>query len=365
MKTMKPFQAVHPNTSAEIKVLYQLHNIRGNELCRRFPNLSRSNVYKHARKPLGTVFKDKRKEGKGRPRKITEGLSRRIIREVNTLTSLGECWTSKDVQANVGALNSMSNRTLRRELNHSGIKYLHLRKKGVLLPGDLKKRLRFALKCRRVLIPVFWKRGISMYLDGVGFEWKSNPCKSVPGTRTMGWRRKTQGLDIHQTAKGKKEGKRNAYFYVGISYNKGVVMCKAYSGRMDSEKYTRVIVPAIIQGLQESINPISNRLLQDNCSIMNSQLVVETLEESGVLRFKIPARSPDINCIENVFHAMRKAIQRDAVTRNIQKESFRQFQARCQRIIRDFDASYINKVIESMPKRINLVIKRKGQRIRY
>ena len=362
---MKPRHKVHPNTSAEIKILYQLHNIRGNALIQRFPNISRANIYKHARKPIGTVFKDGRKENQGRPRKVSEGLSRRIIREVNTLTSLGECWTSKDVQSNVGASMSMSNRTVRRELNRNGIKYLHLRKKGVLFPSDLRKRVRFARKCRRLLLPVFWKRGISMYIDGVGFEWKSNPCKSVPGTRTMGWRRTTQGLDVHQTAKGKKEGKKNAYFYVGISYNKGVVMCKSYAGRMDSEKYDRVIVPAIQRGMQQSINPIAKRLVQDNCSIMNSRLVVSSLDEAGILRFKIPARSPDINCIENVFHAMRKAIQRDAVTRNIQKESFRQFQARCSRIIRGFDISYINKVIASMPKRINMVIRRNGQRIRY
>ena len=204
-----------------------------------------------------------------------------------------------------------------------------------------------------------------MYLDGVGFEWKTNPCKSVPGTRTMGWRKKTQGLDLNQTAKGKKEGKKNANFYVGISYGKGVIICKPYTGRMNALKYDNSIVPKIVDGLKESGNPIAKRLVQDNCSIMNSKLVVSTLEDEGVTRFKIPARSPDINCIENVFHSMRSAIQKDAVARNIIKESFRQFQTRCSRIIKNFDVTYINKVIRSMPKRIDLVIKRNGQRIRY
>ena len=362
---MKPQYKVHPNTSAEIKILYQVHKIKGNELCRRFPQMSRANVYKHARKPLGADFVDARKHNTGRPRKINNNLQRRLMREVNNLTMNGECWTSKDVQVNIGAQNTCCNRTIRRALNRSGIKYLHLRKKGVLLPGDLKRRLKFARKCKRLLQPVFWKRGISIYLDGVGFEWKSNPCKSVPGTRTMGWRKVTQGLDYNHTAKGKKEGKKNAYYYVGISYNKGVVVCKAYTGRMNAEKYERVIVPAIVKGMTNSVNPIAKRLLQDNCSIMNAQSVVEALEENGIIRFKIPPRSPDINCIENVFHAMRKAIQKDAVRRNIQKESFKQFQARCARIIRAFDVSYINKVISSMPKRIELVKKRRGQRIRY
>ena len=362
---MKPKYKVHPNTSAEIKVLYQVHGIKGKELCRRFPQMSRSNVYKHARKPLGADYVDSRKVNAGRPRKIDQGMNRRLLREVNNLTMSGEGWTSKDIQTNIGAQETCSNRTIRRNLNRAGIKYLHLRKKGVLLPADLKKRLKFARKCKRLLQPVFWKRGISMYLDGVGFEWKSNPCKSIPGTRTMGWRKITQGLDHNHTAKGKKEGKKNAYFYVGISFHKGVVVCKAYTGRMNAQKYEDSIVPAIVKGMENSINPTAKRLLQDNCSIMNAASVVEALENNQVIRFKIPARSPDINCIENVFHAMRKTIQKDAVQRNIQKESFKQFQARCARIIRNFDVAYIDKVISSMPKRIDLVKRRKGQRIRY
>ena len=362
---MKPLYKVHPNTSAEIKILYQVHKIKGDELCRRFPQMSRANIYKHARKPLGTDFVDGRKHNSGRPRKINVGLQRRVMREVNLLTMNGEAWTSKDIQTNIGAQNTCCNRTIRRALNRAGIKYLHLRKKGVLLPRDLRRRLRFARKCQRLLQPVFWKQGISIYLDGVGFEWKSNPCKSVPGTRTMGWRKVTQGLDHNHTAKGKKEGKKNASFYVGISYNRGVVVCKAFTGKMNAQKYQEAIVPAIVKGMSKSINPTAKRLLQDNCSIMNSQLVVEALEDNQIIRFKIPPRSPDINCIENVFHAMRKAIQRDAVRRNIQKESFRQFQARCARIIREFDVTYINKVISSMPNRIALVKKRNGQRIRY
>ena len=204
-----------------------------------------------------------------------------------------------------------------------------------------------------------------MYLDGVGFEWKSNPSASVAGTRSISWRSTTQGLDMNQTSKGKKEGKKNAYFYVGISWNKGVVTCKAYTGRMNSERYAAHIVPSIITGMKNSINPLGKRLLQDNCSVMNSTLVREALFDAGIKRFKIPPRSPDINCIENVFHAMRKSIQKDAIHRNITKETFRQFQARCAHIIRHYDVAYINKVIESMPKRIEFVKKRHGQRIRY
>ena len=262
-------------------------------------------------------------------------------------------------------MTSMSNRTVRRELNRQGIRYLHLRKKGVLLPDDLPKRKKFAHKCKRILQRGFWTEGVSMYLDGVGFEYKQNPCKSVSGTRTMGWRRKTHGLDINHTSKGKKEGKKNANFYIGISYGKGVIMCKSYTGRMNAVKYCELIVPKMEEGLENTINPMAKRIVQDNCKIINSKLVVENLGDMGAQRFKIPARSPDINCIDNVFHAMRKEIQNDASVRNIQKETFRQFQYRASRIIRNFDPDYIDKVIHTMPKRIELVIQRNGQRIKY
>ena len=360
-----PYQKVQPNTAAEIKVMYQLHHIRGRKLTDMFPHISRANVYKHACRSFGENYKDARKSNRGRPRKVDAQLERRILREVQQLTSQGNGFTSKDIQTNVGAVTSMSNRTIRRVMNRHGIKYLHLRKKGILLPSDLKKRMKFTRRCSRCCLPIFWKRGISMYLDGVGFEWKTNPSASCAGTRAMGWRKRNQGLDLNQTGKGKKEGKKNAYFYVGISWKKGVVMCKAYTGRMTAKRYHEHIVPAIIKGVERSINPLGKRILQDNCSIMNSQLVTDALFDMGIKKFRIPARSPDINCIENVFHKMRKTIQKDAITRNIKQESFRQFQARCARIIRNFDKSYVDKVIESMPRRIELIKKRRGQRIRY
>ena len=40
--------------------------------------------------------------------------------------------------------------------------------------------------------------------------------------------------------------------------------------------------------------------------------------------FRITASSPDANCIENLFHAMKKKkLKQDAVFRNIEKETFK------------------------------------------
>ncbi len=83
-----------------------------------------------------------------------------------------------------------------------------------------------------------------MYLDGVGYERKSSQSEGVAGPRSREWRKRSQGLYMNQTAKGKKEGKNNAYFYFGISQNRRVVTCKAYTGRMNTEKYHTNIHPS-------------------------------------------------------------------------------------------------------------------------
>lgn len=60
---MKKYKKVSPNVAAEIKVMYQVHKIRGAALLRHFPDISKPNVYKHARRPIGSTYTDGRKHG--------------------------------------------------------------------------------------------------------------------------------------------------------------------------------------------------------------------------------------------------------------------------------------------------------------
>ena len=63
-------------------------------------------------------------------------------------------------------------RTVRDVLNKAGYKFKQCWKKGILLKGDLKKRVKFAKKCKK-LPANFWKEGSSSYLDGVSFVHKT------------------------------------------------------------------------------------------------------------------------------------------------------------------------------------------------
>lgn len=79
----------------------------------------------------------------------------------------------------------------------------------------------------------------------------------------------------------------------------------------------------------------------------------------------IPPRSPDINPIEYLFHLIKRQLNNDAIARNMTKETFEEFAARVKHTIINFDKNQIDKVIESMGKRIEMIVCKKGNRIKY
>lgn len=114
-----------------------------------------------------------------------------------------------------------------------------------------------------------------------------------------------------------------------------------------------------------SINPRAKRMLQDGCPCQNSAEARGELRRLGVIMTPIPPRSPDLNPIENLFAQVKRKLRLDALEKRIEKESERQFARRVHRTITRFPVDRINRLIESMDRRITLLIAQKGQRLKY
>ena len=56
--------------SVHLRYLYQDKCIRGKELLKMFPKLSKATIYCHAKKPVADKTVDNRKHNHGRPKKI-------------------------------------------------------------------------------------------------------------------------------------------------------------------------------------------------------------------------------------------------------------------------------------------------------
>ena len=211
----------------------------------------------------------------------------------------------------------------------------------------------------------FWNNEISMYLDGKGFEYKQNPRDQARAPKACEWRKKSEGLNYGCTSKGKKEGCVNANFMVAISFNKGVVLCEQYFGHITGQKVADLIKEKFADAFKNSVNSLCKRILMDGCPRQNSKVAVKAIEDIGGMIFRIPARSPDLNSIENFFNLITRKLQEDAINFDINKESFVDFSERVKQTMASYPIATIDNVILSMDKRIKQVLKKNGQRIKY
>ena len=357
---------VDPTHGVKIQLMYQLMNIRGKNLIDKWKHLySRSAIYEWAAKPFnGNVLEDKRKHNSGRPPKLTQRDERNILRSIPRLRRTKGHFTSFDVQNECG-LTHLNNRIIRNCLNKNGVNFLRSRKKGILSLSDHKKRLSYCRKANKFLDEEFWTHKVSFYLDGKGFQYKTNPLDTAKAPHAREWRTRKQGLDYGCVAKGSKEGTRNANFMVAISYSKGVVLCEQYFGRITGQKFADIVHRCFPEAFQKSINPVTCRFVMDGCPRQNSRLAKTAISQVGGMVMGIPARSPDLNPIENFFGQVDRVLKQQAIDRNITHETFGDFSSRCKETMLTFDREKIDTLISSMAKRVKEVLKMKGRRINY
>lgn len=358
-------QKIPPDVSVYLRYLYQDLHLRGKALVDRFPRYSRASIYRHAKKPIGVTPEDKRHGNKGRPPILTERDKRCILRELPRIEAEHGSYTVKHVLVETNLYNKVSRRTVGRFLNKQGLRYLHTRKKGLMSRQDLKKRVKFARKVKTVNQTV-WTEGISFYLDGVGFVHKTNPRDEAMSPRGMAYRRKGEGLELGKTSKGRKEGVNGsvAKYIVCISYSKGVICCEQYQ-HMSGQYFKSFIEEHFGTIFAKSNAPQVKRFLQDGDPSQNSKICRLAMERMGVTMFPIPPRSPDINPIENLFNCIKDKLAKDAIALNIIKETWEEFCARVESTLKNFDKKVIDDTILSMNKRMDLIIKGKGKRLKY
>lgn len=361
--------------SCMLRTLHQVGKIKISDIIKdtkkypAFKKFSTATIYRHAKKPLdGSQPLDRRHSNPGRPKKLSDGDLRLIRRSILHLRNESGTFTSGELQESCGLTKQISNSGFRKYLHKAGYRCRRTRKKGMLTYGDLVKRLRFVKKVRKNFktgSAPLWQKGISMYVDGVGFEYKRNPFLHAKAPQAREWRLPNEGLKFGCTSKGKKEGTTQVQFLVGISYNAGVVLCEPLTRRMNGHYYSILIKRNFPAAFKKSCNPRAKRVLVDGDPSQNSKKAKDAFARLGAKRFTIPPRSPDLNPIENVFHLVRRKLRKQAKKKNITSESKEEFTERAKTLLENFSKDKINKTIESMPRRIEMIRKRRGQRIKY
>ena len=327
--------------------------------------VSRSQIYNIWKESLGG--KRERKDLKsvgGRSSKLSVRDKRKILRLVKTLRGQEPNWTIKRMMARADVKN-VSRRTVSRFLNKEGYNYLQARKKGLLSERDKKTRVKFAKKMLREHHFGVWINEIAFYLDGAGFVYKRNPLDQSLAPRGRVWRTKSEGLLRGCTAKGQAcgTGGKHVKMVVAISHGKGVVCAQRYE-KMNGAFFARFLIENFDK-MVEAAGKSSRMWIQDGDPSQNSKLAKEAMKQVNSQLLPIPPRSPDINPIENFFGIVKQALHRDALERQINVEMMDQFESRIERTMNEVPTATIDKIIESMNKRMKIITECKGERTKY
>ena len=231
----------------------------------------------------------------------------------------------------------------------------------------MKERLKFSKKIKGIFKKYIWTERISFYLNGVSYQHKYNPFDEAKSVKSMTWRQRSEALEPLCTAKGShtKGSGRIAHFIVAISFNKGVILCEQYFGKISGEMFADFIHKHLKEGFRKSNNPKDKLFVYDGDPSESNRKVNNAMYKVDAKKFSIPARSPNMNPIENVFNYVRTKLHEEFLNRDITFESFKEYSACVKKASLSVPVEYDNKTTESMDNRLSMVVKKGSKRIKY
>ena len=168
----------------------------------------------------------------------------------------------------------------------------------------------------------------------------------TPGERFK--RRCMQGTVKHQ---------KKIQVWGGFSWN-GVGRIKRVIGKMDAFMYKQILIHQMRPSGRELIGE-DFILAQDNDPKHTSRLCKKYLEDHRIRSLNWPAQSPDLNPIENLWSELDRRMRKRKC--NSEEELFEEVKRNWYQL----DNGYLQKLIESMPKRCADVVRSQGRPIDY
>ena len=106
-------------------------------------------------------------------------------------------------------------------------------------------------------------------------------------------------------------------------------------------------------------------IIQDNDPVQNCKLGMKAFRRQKMKLQQIPPKSPDVNVIENLFNTAKRILGKQALDQKLTKESRYHFSERIKSLLMSYIIKRINNLIDSLPRRMNLLIEKKGMRLKY
>ena len=153
------------------------------------------------------------------------------------------------------------------------------------------------------------------------------------------------------------------------------------SGGIGSEEYEEILYDGLLSMIDDLLQPpedvdtivVANNnaflFMHDNAPCHKTRDITQLLEENNIPVMKWPAQSPDLNPIENVWRDLKHRFHSrflDLGTRpSTAAAAVAKYSAMIEELWMSVDRGLIQRLLESMPRRIAAVIAAKGGHTKY
>lgn len=303
--------------------------------------ISKSSVQKLRKKVLPNLCLP----SSGRPTKLSAQNKRFCIRAITSGGLETSVKVAKKIEDDLNV--KVSSRTVRRALHEAGFEAMEKQEKPKLSSKNIKARLAFAKQHQSWTIND-WKRVI--WSD----ETKINRfCSDGRSWCWVGDGESLQPRHVKQTVK--HGGGSVVVWGCMTAYGPGF-LCKI-DGTMYQYLYKQILEEDLYQTMEwYGLNPEQVIFQHDNDSKHKARTAQNWLKEQEFETLVWPPQSPDLNPIEHLWALLKKRLNQYERPSNGMIELWERIQTEWNKI----DKEACVKLIESMPNRINSVLKAKG-----
>lgn len=285
----------------------------------------------------------KEKDKRGPKFKLDRHQELAIRRETRRLNEEQEKVTASKIQSNL-SLNCLSLVSLRRNMRRLGFTHKLAKQKIVLTKEHKKRRLDIAkmwLKNRHDWYATIFSDEKKFNLDGPD-NWSTyaDPDR-----------------EIHRNRRQMGGGSVMVW---GMVLPNGYVHVERLHGRIDGQKYIDMLNTSI-DNLNAIFGPRMYYFQQDNASIHTSKVAKEFFDKKNCQLIPWPARSPDLNIMENVWHMLSLMVY-DKKQYQTQDELWEAIKTAADRISSE-KVAQVQNLYSDVTQRLIEVIEKKGDKI--
>lgn len=137
--------------------------------------------------------------------------------------------------------------------------------------------------------------------------------------------------------------------------SQGVGRLLFIDGTVNANKYKTILQEELVPSITEIKLPEGGFIFQqDGASCHTAKTVTSWLKEMKIPVLEWPSSSPDLSPIETLWHQMKKALRTTPV------RTIPELKTKIKEIWINFQPEFCRTLVETMPKRIKAVLKRKG-----